>query len=72
MIDRIRLPAQEWLGYDPERGDIHGYTPEQMREFAELVIKECLDVGVKSGILDNDWNYPRYSKAIKEHFGVEV
>lgn len=22
--DRIKLPAQEWLGYDPEQGDIHG------------------------------------------------
>ena len=44
---------------------------EALEKFAELIVKECLDVGVKSGILDNDWNYPRYSKAIKEHFGFE-
>lgn len=42
MNERIQLPAQEWLGYDPEKGDIHGYTFEQMREFAESIIRECL------------------------------
>jgi hypothetical protein len=41
MNERIKLPAQEWLGYDPDRGDIHGYTFEQMREFAELIVREC-------------------------------
>jgi hypothetical protein len=43
MNERIKLPAQEWLGYDPERGDIHGYTFEQMREFVQLIIQECVD-----------------------------
>jgi len=33
MTEKIKLPAQEWLGYDPEKGDLHGYTFEQMREF---------------------------------------
>jgi hypothetical protein len=41
MNERIKLPAQEWLGYDPEKGDIHGYTFEQMRDFAQLIIQEC-------------------------------
>ena len=44
MNERIKLPAQEWLGYDPERGDLHGYTFEQMREFAKLVVLECARV----------------------------
>jgi hypothetical protein len=43
MNERIKLPDQEWLGYDPEKGDIHGYTFEQMREFAELIVRECMD-----------------------------
>ena len=43
MNERIKLPAQEWLGYDPERGDLHGYTFEQMREFAKLVVLECIN-----------------------------
>jgi hypothetical protein len=42
MNERIKLPAQEWLGYDPEKGDIHGYTFEQMRDFAQLIIQECI------------------------------
>jgi hypothetical protein len=42
MNERIKLPAQEWLGYDPERGDLHGYTFEQMREFADLIVSECI------------------------------
>lgn len=31
---------QEWLGYDPERGDIYGYTSEQMQEVLRL-LEEC-------------------------------
>ena len=49
MNERIKLPAQEWLGYDPERGDLHGYTFEQMREFAELIVKQCAKVGSHYG-----------------------
>jgi hypothetical protein len=43
MNERIKLPDQEWLGYDPENGDIHGYTFEQMRDFTELIVRECMD-----------------------------
>ncbi len=43
MNERIKLPDQEWLGYDPENGDIHGYTFEQMRDFIELIVRECMD-----------------------------
>lgn len=28
------LPHQEWLGYDPEQGNLHGYSADQMREYA--------------------------------------
>lgn len=41
MNSKIKFPAQEWLGYDPERGNMHGYTFEQMEEFAELIIRGC-------------------------------
>ena len=43
MNERIKLPDQEWLGYDPEKGDIHGYTFEQMRDFTKLIVRECMD-----------------------------
>ena len=42
MNDNIKLPPQEWLGYDPERGNIHGYSFEQMREFTELIIQKYI------------------------------
>jgi hypothetical protein len=43
MNERIKLPDQEWLGYDSEKGDIHGYTFEQMRDFTKLIVRECMD-----------------------------
>lgn len=51
----IKLPTQEWLGYDPEKGDIHGYTFEQMREFAHLIVGECIQK-LKEQKLDVDEN----------------
>jgi hypothetical protein len=69
MSERIKLPAQEWLGYDPEKGDIHGYTFEQMREFAELIIQECAGL-VEDHYDDGDDNSLAGYK-IRKHFGVE-
>lgn len=66
MNERIKLPAQEWLGYDPERGDLHGYTFEQMREFADLIIMECARV-VKA----SSPNGMIGVNAIRIHFGLE-
>jgi len=63
MNERIKLPAQEWLGYDPEKGDLHGYTFEQMREFAELIILECTNA-VRDGTSQGD----HFAQRIEEHF----
>lgn len=63
MINNVQLPPQEWLGFDPERGDIHGYTFEGMREFVELILFECIKLSVFKG--DG-----ATAQAIKEHFGV--
>jgi hypothetical protein len=70
MNERIKLPAQVWLGYDPEKGDLHGYTFQQMREFAELIVKECAEV------LDETISPPSHPMnsigyRLKEHFGVK-
>ena len=72
MNERIKLPAQEWLGYDPEKGDIHGYTFEQMREFAELIVQECVRYLNEDYQRDFDslWRED-LSKGIKKHFGVK-
>jgi len=73
-MNRIVLPAQEWLGYDPERGDLHGYTFEQMREFAESIVNECVSVCLKNqftGTLLYNEGALSSAELIKSRFGVE-
>jgi hypothetical protein len=75
MHEKIKLPAQEWLGYDPEKGDLHGYTVEQMREFAQLIVQECANICDKI-YFDRypdaeDFERSEEGDAIKKHFGVE-
>jgi hypothetical protein len=69
MNERIKLPDQEWLGYDPERGDMHGYTFDQMREFAELIVREC--ASIYEGVYTDQQRPERIDTRIKEHFGVK-
>jgi hypothetical protein len=75
MNEKIKLPAQEWLGYDPERGDLHGYTFEQMREFAELIVRECVGVVEGGSFLHDQAPTAIFARecsgAIRKHFGVE-
>ena len=78
MNERIKLPAQEWLGYDPEKGDLHGYTVEQMREFAEMIVRECIELCDKEHAHSihthaGPWNtaIKRCKESIATHFGVE-
>jgi hypothetical protein len=68
MNERIELPIQGWLGFDPEKGDIHGYTFEQMREFAELIVRECAAVAYSYDPLEPVPN--AIARLIQEHFGV--
>jgi hypothetical protein len=69
MNERIKLPDQEWLGYDPERGDMHGYTFDQMREFAELIVREC--ASIYEGVYTDQQIPERIDTRIKRHFGVK-
>jgi hypothetical protein len=79
MNERIKLPAQEWLGYDPERGDLHSYTFEQMREFAELIIQDCLTQVAMIGISnfedddhgDISWTISKCIEMIKYRFEIK-
>lgn len=66
MSIKITLPTQPWLGYDPERGDLHGYTPEQMRELAERIVRECADIATVNA---HQWQPPGHY--VLQHFGVE-
>jgi hypothetical protein len=69
MNQRIKLPDQEWLGYDPERGDMHGYTFDQMKDFAELIVREC--ASIYEGVYTDQQRPERIDTRIKEHFGVK-
>jgi len=66
MIEKIKLPAQEWLGHDPEKGDLHGYTFEQMREFAELIVRDCAELAEECYCGDT------VKSLIFNHFGLET
>lgn len=69
MNERIKLPPQEWLGYDPEKGDIHGYTFEQMREFAKVIVREC---AAYISVLDAEpVSHKSAARMLMNHFGVE-
>jgi hypothetical protein len=82
MNEQIKLPAQEWLGYDPEKGNLHGYTFEQMREFAKLIVWEAIGVcRVNTDALTSPFlseyekgvveGYRRANENLRVHFGVE-
>ena len=64
MIEKIKLPDQEWLGYDPERGDLHGYTFEQMREFAAMIATECVKIA------ESKMTGKGTAREIRQHFGL--
>lgn len=64
MNKQIKLPAQEWLGYDPERGNLHGYTFEQMREFAKIIAADC------AKIAESKMTGRATAREIREHFGL--
>jgi hypothetical protein len=69
MNERIKLPDQEWLGYDPERGDIHGYTSEQIHWLSDRIIQECADL-FKLTFTDEQYQR-RIDKTIYKHFGLD-
>lgn len=85
MNERIREFAEQ-TGYiwhasgDPQ---VYEFTPEKLDEFAELIVRECIDkietyripVGNSaSGELACEWTYNALKEIrddIKEHFGIE-
>jgi hypothetical protein len=48
---------------DPQ---IYEFTPEKLKKFAELIVRECADIGERYA----DGNYEVHNQ-ILEHFGVE-
>lgn len=72
MNERIKELAEQ-AGL--ETGLVYG-NPEGLQKFADLVVKECADIALKSGNIANKniaakIESERIYQKIKEHFGVE-
>ena len=79
MNERIQQLAEQaglsegvFTRHDGVPCDLKGYSmlPEQMQKFAELLVRECLQViNQPNGVGDDD--VIRISRDVKKHFGVE-
>jgi hypothetical protein len=48
---------------------MHGYTFDQMKDFAKLIINEC--ASIYEGVYTDQQRPERIDTRIKQHFGVE-
>lgn len=68
-IERLLLQVALRAGEDGEYlPSLH--TPEDIERFAELIVRECEQVSLKSSYRDDDMG-AIIAKQIREHFGVE-
>ena len=68
MNERIKVlweESQQWNGSDDGRGGLK--ILESVDKFAELIVRECIDVVEDAGGIDKY----HYTGAIGKHFGVE-
>jgi len=79
MNERIKLLARR-AGFDVERMEINhaNGNPSMAEQFAELIIKECIDTIVRDtanypgeGMMAYYQGVQDAGKSIKQHFGVE-
>ena len=67
MNERIKVlweESQQWNGSDDGRGGLK--ILESVDKFAELIVRECIDVVEDAGGIDKY----HYTGAIGKHFGV--
>jgi hypothetical protein len=76
MNQRIKQLAKQ-TGYiwhasgDPQ---IYEFTPEKLEKFAELIVRECIDIAGKEDfdvMMKEGYPCSQTAKKIKQHFGVE-
>jgi hypothetical protein len=69
LIDRagfIKFTAEE----DPEMPvDWSCDYTEELEKFAQLIVKECMDIVSEIPIIDNGYPHPAWK--IKQHFGIK-
>ena len=76
MNERIRqLLNEATVGLEPDLSPQRTVTLNEMEKFAELLIKECVDICNKiyhSNYPDaEEWERSEEGDVIKQHFGVE-
>ena len=64
MNERIRALAKE-AGLWRQHYDIGEESPERLEKFAELIVRECIDVH------EDDYGVDIIGNVLKKHFGVE-
>lgn len=70
MSDIIKdFAKQAGFKVDWQHEDVQSIKMAQYKEFAELVIQECMRVVVEGGEMKQTAHY--YRKRIKDHFGVQ-
>ena len=73
MNERIRELAKQ-TGYiwhasgDPQ---IYEFTPEKLEKFAELIVRECIDIVSPYAIRMENFDGGHPIADLKKHFGVE-
>jgi hypothetical protein len=75
-IEKISEQARQYAdSMYPSGLDIAKWGPAYQEKFAELIVRECVDIIDKDAELPDDIGGNAYlrmaSKKIKEHFGVE-
>lgn len=74
MMDLIKQFAIDCAGQKewdfPKDPKSYTFTPDEVAKFAELIVKECEKVSLKSSHRDDDMG-AIIARQIKEHFGVE-
>jgi len=58
---------------DELNGNSIDFSPEQFEKFAELIVKECIQVGGPEDSYRDEWFEAKADSVskIKQHFGVE-
>ena len=75
MNEQIRkLLNEATSGLEPDISPQRTVTLNEMEKFAELIVKECVDIAGKEDfdvMMKEGYPCSQTAKKIKEHFGVE-
>lgn len=79
MNERIRLLAKNYLMYErfsrygeSTEEEYYDFLPEELEEFVQLIVRECVERIKRVGILEDIENETdMVVDAVKEHFGVK-